>query len=118
MDISNHFSVKGRVAIVTGGSAGIGRMIATGLAAAEARVYICARGAEKVANAASEIKGDVIGLALLFVRVLRLVASWHGRLRWGQAAARASQAGSMAFRARMAIRSAPPSVIHMSRAYS
>jgi NAD(P)-dependent dehydrogenase (short-subunit alcohol dehydrogenase family) len=63
MDIANLFSVKGRVALVTGGSAGIGRMIATGLAAAGARVYICARGAEKVAKAAAEMEGDVIGLA-------------------------------------------------------
>ena len=63
MDTANLFSVKGRVALVTGGSAGIGRMIATGLAAAGARVYICARGAEKVAKAAAEIEGDVIGLA-------------------------------------------------------
>jgi len=63
MDISGLFSVKGRVALVTGGSAGIGRMIASGLAAAGARVYICARNAEKVASAAAEIGGDVIGLA-------------------------------------------------------
>jgi NAD(P)-dependent dehydrogenase (short-subunit alcohol dehydrogenase family) len=63
MDPAKLFSVQGRVALVTGGSAGIGRMIAAGLAAAGARVYICARGAEKVAKAASEIEGDVIGLA-------------------------------------------------------
>lgn len=63
MDIANLFSVKGRVALVTGGSAGIGRMIASGLAAAGARVYICARNAEKVASAAGEMAGDVIGLA-------------------------------------------------------
>lgn len=63
MDISGLFAVKGRVALVTGGSAGIGRMIATGLASAGARVYICARNAEKVANAAAEIGGEVIGLA-------------------------------------------------------
>lgn len=63
MDISELFSIKGRVALVTGGSAGIGRMIATGLADAGARVYICARNAEKVASAAAEIGGDVIGLA-------------------------------------------------------
>jgi NAD(P)-dependent dehydrogenase (short-subunit alcohol dehydrogenase family) len=62
MDITGLFSVQGRVALVTGGSAGIGRMIATGLAAAGARVYICARGAEKVAKAAAELDGDVIGL--------------------------------------------------------
>jgi NAD(P)-dependent dehydrogenase (short-subunit alcohol dehydrogenase family) len=63
MDAVSLFSVKGRVALVTGGSAGIGRMIATGLAAAGARVYICARGAEKIAKAAAEMEGDVIGLA-------------------------------------------------------
>ena len=63
MDIANLFSVKDRVALVTGGSAGIGRMIASGLAAAGARVYICARNAEKVASAAGEMAGDVIGLA-------------------------------------------------------
>jgi NAD(P)-dependent dehydrogenase (short-subunit alcohol dehydrogenase family) len=62
MDIVGLFSVQGRVALVTGGSAGIGRMIASGLATAGARVYICARGAEKVAKAAAEMVGDVIGL--------------------------------------------------------
>ncbi|MEZ5749320.1 MAG: SDR family oxidoreductase [Caenibius sp.] len=63
MDTANLFSVKGRVALVTGGSAGIGRMIAAGLAAAGARVYICARNAEKVNAAAAAMEGDVIGLA-------------------------------------------------------
>lgn len=63
MDSANLFSVKGRIALVTGGSAGIGRMIATGLASAGARVYICARGTEKVGKAASEMEGDVTGIA-------------------------------------------------------
>ena len=63
MDISGLFSVRDRVALVTGGSAGIGRMIASGLAGAGARVYICARNAEKVAAAAAEMGGNVIGLA-------------------------------------------------------
>jgi NAD(P)-dependent dehydrogenase (short-subunit alcohol dehydrogenase family) len=63
MDIANLFSVKDRVALVTVGSAGIGRMIASGLAAAGARVYICARNADKVASAAADMVGDVIGLA-------------------------------------------------------
>jgi len=62
MDTSTLFSVKGRVALVTGGSAGIGRMIAQGLADAGARVYICARNADKVAAAAADLPGDVIGL--------------------------------------------------------
>ena len=57
------FSVRDRVALVTGGSAGIGRMIASGLAAAGARVYICARGAEKVAMAAAEMGENVTGIA-------------------------------------------------------
>ena len=59
MDTAGLFSVAGRVALVTGGSAGIGRMIATGLAAAGARVYICARGADKVARAAADIAGSI-----------------------------------------------------------
>jgi NAD(P)-dependent dehydrogenase (short-subunit alcohol dehydrogenase family) len=62
MDTSTLFSVKGRVALVTGGSAGIGRMIAHGLADAGARVYICARNADKVAATAASLPGDVIGL--------------------------------------------------------
>ncbi|OYY72847.1 SDR family oxidoreductase [Sphingomonas sp. 28-63-12] len=62
MDIGDLFSVRGRVALVTGGSAGIGRMIATGLAAAGAKVYICARSADKIEAAAGAIQGEVIGL--------------------------------------------------------
>jgi NAD(P)-dependent dehydrogenase (short-subunit alcohol dehydrogenase family) len=62
MDVANLFSVQGRVALVTGGSSGIGRMIATGLAAAGAKVYICARSADKIAAAAAEIEGNVTGL--------------------------------------------------------
>ena len=63
IDASSLFSVEGRVALVTGGSAGIGRMIAEGLAAAGARVYICARNAERVAAAAETIAGDVTGIS-------------------------------------------------------
>ncbi|NNE75283.1 MAG: SDR family NAD(P)-dependent oxidoreductase, partial [Acidimicrobiales bacterium] len=44
--INELFSVDGKVAIVTGGSRGIGRMIATGLVANGAKVYITARKAE------------------------------------------------------------------------
>jgi NAD(P)-dependent dehydrogenase (short-subunit alcohol dehydrogenase family) len=62
MDVANLFSVQGRVALVTGGSSGIGRMIATGLAAAGAKVYICARSTDKIAAAAAEIERGVIGL--------------------------------------------------------
>src|ERR1700761_1569260 len=41
--ISSLFSVRGKVAVVTGGSRGIGEMIAAGLVRAGCRVYITAR---------------------------------------------------------------------------
>lgn len=63
IDASSLFSVEGRVAMVTGGSAGIGRMIAEGLAAAGAKVYICARNAEKVGAVAEAMAGDVTGIS-------------------------------------------------------
>src|SRR4051812_35394765 len=58
------FSLQGRVALVTGGSRGIGRMIATGLLHQGAKVYITARKAaacEATARELSEI-GPCIAL--------------------------------------------------------
>ena len=49
------FSLKGRTALVTGGSRGIGRMIAVGFLAQGARVYISARKAEACDKTASEL---------------------------------------------------------------
>jgi len=55
MNTSELFSLKGRTALVTGGSRGIGRMIAAGFLAQGARVYITARKAEACDNTAAEL---------------------------------------------------------------
>ncbi|MBI5264481.1 MAG: SDR family oxidoreductase [Bradyrhizobium sp.] len=53
------FSLKGRVALVTGGSRGIGRMIAAGfLAQGAARVYITARKAPACEATAKELSAE------------------------------------------------------------
>jgi NAD(P)-dependent dehydrogenase (short-subunit alcohol dehydrogenase family) len=49
------FSLQGRVALVTGGSRGIGRMIASGFLQAGAKVYISARKAEACNATAAEL---------------------------------------------------------------
>src|SRR5206468_10296674 len=60
------FSLQGRVALVTGGSRGIGRMIATGLLHQGAKVYITARKAAACDAAARELSeiGPCISLPL------------------------------------------------------
>ena len=49
------FSLKGRTALVTGGSRGIGKMIAQGFIAQGARVYISSRKAEACERTAAEL---------------------------------------------------------------
>ena len=55
MDTTRLFSLAGRSALITGGSRGIGRMIAEGFLAQGARVYISARKAEACDAAAREL---------------------------------------------------------------
>lgn len=82
-------SFEGKVAIVTGGSDGIGRATAKLLAANGAHVVICARREEKLAEACAEIEasGGSIETASLdvadtqaFAELIEKVAENHGKL--------------------------------------
>lgn len=57
MDTASLFSVAGKTAVVTGGSRGIGRMIAEGFVSGGANVYITARKAEACDATAAELTG-------------------------------------------------------------
>ncbi|VXC70343.1 SDR family oxidoreductase [Sphingomonas sp. 8AM] len=62
MDFSKLFRLDGRVALVTGGSRGIGKMIAAGFVAQGARVYVSSRKAEACAETAAELGENCIAL--------------------------------------------------------
>jgi len=57
------FSLSGRVAVVTGGSSGIGAGMASALAGAGARVVLVARDAERLGVAAAELPGEAAWLS-------------------------------------------------------
>jgi len=62
MDTSSLFSLEGRVALVTGGSRGIGLMIAKGYIAQGAKVYISSRKADVCDAVAAELGPNCISL--------------------------------------------------------
>lgn len=83
MDTTAMFSLAGRSALVTGGSRGIGRMIAEGLLRQGARVYISARKAEACDEAAKELSsiGRCVSLPAdvsTTVGIAELVAAYEG----------------------------------------
>lgn len=83
------FSLAGRVALVTGGAQGLGLAIAAGLADAGAHVLICARNAQRVADAVAHLQargGSASALVLDIVdeaavtHAFSEIAAQHGRL--------------------------------------
>jgi NAD(P)-dependent dehydrogenase (short-subunit alcohol dehydrogenase family) len=63
MNFQNLFSLEGRVALITGGSRGIGEMLLEGyLAAGCERVYITARKAQQLEETADKFGDKVVGL--------------------------------------------------------
>ncbi len=64
IDPSQLFSIRGKTAVVSGGSRGLGKMIAGGFVAAGVRVYICARKADACDATAAELgrAGECVSL--------------------------------------------------------
>ncbi|KLO19614.1 NAD(P)-binding protein [Schizopora paradoxa] len=58
LNISNLFNVKGKIAVVSGGGSGIGKMIASALVANGAKVYIAARKEAQLKEAADELNAE------------------------------------------------------------
>ena len=64
IDVSSLFSLEGKVALITGGSRGIGRMIAEGYVQAGAKVYISSRKREACEETAEDLSKQGVCVAL------------------------------------------------------
>jgi len=64
MDTQSLFSLKGRTALITGGSRGVGLMIAKGFIAQGAKVYISSRKGEACDAAATELGDNCVALPM------------------------------------------------------
>lgn len=59
--MKNLFSIEGKIALVTGGSRGIGQMIAAGFLANGAKVYVSSRKADACEETAKQLAGEYGG---------------------------------------------------------
>ena len=66
------YELKGKIAIVTGGSDGLGRATAKKLAQEGANVIICARREKNLMDAAKSISEELLDLLLVFKQMLHL----------------------------------------------
>lgn len=63
VNIGNLFDLSGRIALVTGSSAGIGLALALGLGQAGARVVLNGRQQDKIANAAQKLRDEGVSVS-------------------------------------------------------
>ena len=73
--MNNLFSVAGKVAVVTGGSSGIGAMIARGFVESGVKTYITARKLEQLQQTAAELStlGECIAIQSDLSTMLELI---------------------------------------------
>jgi NAD(P)-dependent dehydrogenase (short-subunit alcohol dehydrogenase family) len=61
-ELEDLFSLRGRVAVVTGATGTLGRSSAAGLAAAGAAVVVLSRDLDRAADLANELEGEAVGM--------------------------------------------------------
>ena len=80
MDINKLFNIDGKTALITGGSRGIGEMIAAGFLANGVKVYITARKEAPLIEKANELSEKFKENALQFLATLAIWKAFRNLL--------------------------------------